>query len=180
MNNFDSGMYNPMYDEVTTAPSNQTSPANVMNVPQRKGTRLEQSEHVNHYVMNADMYSNQAGCLSARIETPGFACDTTHMMNDKIDTETVLWRKEQSIGINRNENIATDSLLNQEVNKDINMRDTFDQNTRVFKSIDSISMFENTRLLHDLPESHESPQHVVNDLIQGFGQDTRQMIKYEK
>lgn len=178
MNEFASGLFKTEYDVINK--TDTPSPSNVTNAPQRKGTRMEQSEHVNHYIMNTDMYSNQGSCLSTMFQSPGFACNTTHMMNDKIDTETILWRKEQSIGINPNENIKNTPFIPEELNKDINIRDTFDQNTRVFKSIDSISMSENNRLLNDLPESHNNPQNMIHDIIQGFGQDTRQMIKYDK
>ena len=166
-----------MYDEINTEQKTFTN----TNVPQRKGTRDEQSDHVSQYVMNAEMYSNQAGCFSSMFDAPGFSCNTTHMMNDEIDTETVLWRKEQSVGIKRDVNPNEhNSLLSENMNKDINMRDMFDQSTRVFKSTDSVSMSENNRLLNDLPPTHNTPQNMVHDIIQGFGQDTRQMIKYDK
>ena len=173
--------FQTMYD--TIQPSNEsTNQQYSKDVPQRKGTRTEQSVHVNEYVMNADMYSNTDNCFTSMLNSPGFACNTTHMFpNQQVDTETMFWRKEQSVGIKPPNEISNQFMTlseNNETNKNIDIRNDFDQFTRIFKSTDSISMSENTRLMNDLPESHNSPQQVYYDMKNSFGQDTRQMIKY--
>lgn len=177
-----SSSFQTMYE--TLQSSNQQQQYS-KDVPQRKGTRTEQSIHVNEYVMNTDMYSNTDGCFTSMLNSPGFACNTTHMFpKQQVDTETMFWRKEQSVGVKPPNDITdlsnqfTTLSENNQMNKDINIRNEFDLFTRNFKSTDSISMSENTRLLNDLPEAHNSPQNVYYDMKSNFGQDTRQMIKY--
>lgn len=97
-----------------------------------------------------------------------------HHQQTDTDVETALWRKTESQPIiQENPTIQHSNTTERPL---VSFIDHFGTNTSSTKSCDSVSLFENQRLLSPMPMNHVVSQHY--NTIGLFGTDSRQLVKY--
>ena len=134
-----------------------------------------QNEQIINYMMSSDMSMHLGENCHP---TLGVSCRSINGQNKIIDVETMLLKSAASHAVI---NEATVQELPVQAQSDYSKPLPFSVGNwelRDGKSINTISIKTNTRLVEPLPESHPSVHAHVGDPIQSFGIDSRQLIKY--
>ena len=133
-----------------------------------------QNEQIINYMMSSDISMHLGENCHP---TLGVSCRSINGQNKIIDVETMLLKS-----------AASHAVVNESTVQELPVQRPSDSKPLPFsvghwelrdgKSVNTVSLKANTRLVDPLPDSHPSVQERVGDPIQFFGIDSRQLIKY--